>query len=174
DRVLLFSGAGGNVVVLEGGDGLLMVNGGRRERSADLLASIAQQCHRTRVQLLFNTDWHSDHTGSNETLAASGTRIVAHENTKEYLTQDLFVDWENRTYPKLPARALPTETFYTSAKLAFDREPVEYGHLGQAHTDGDLYVFFRASNVLVVGDVLGVGRYPVPDYTTGGWLGGLI
>jgi len=168
------TGAGGNVVVLEGADGLLMVNGGRREQSAEMLASIAEQCHGKSIRTLFNTDWHPDHTGSNDAVAATGTRIIAHENTKQYLATDLFVDWENRTYPRLSARALPSETFYTKGTLTFDRERIEYGHLGQAHTDGDIYVFFRDANVLVAGDVLGVGRYPVPDYTTGGWLGGLI
>jgi cyclase len=174
DRLLLFTGAGGNVVVFDGADGLWMINGGRREQSAALLASIAEQCRGKRVHTLINTDWHPDHTGCNEALAARGARIVAHENTKQYLAADLFVDWENHTYPRLPAKALPTETIDTTAKVNIDGEPIEYGHLGQAHTDGDLSVFFRASNVLVAGDVLSVGRYPIADYTTGGWLGGLI
>ena len=53
-------------------------------------------------------------------------------------------------------------------------ERLDYGHLGQAHTDGDIYVFLPASNVLVAGDVLSVGKYPIADYTTGGWLGGMV
>jgi hypothetical protein len=53
-------------------------------------------------------------------------------------------------------------------------ERLDYGHLGQAHTDGDIFVFLPASNVLVAGDVLTVGKYPIADYTTGGWLGGMV
>jgi glyoxylase-like metal-dependent hydrolase (beta-lactamase superfamily II) len=172
--VLLVTGAGGNVVVLEGSDGLLMVNGGRRDRSADLLRLIARECGNRRVVTLFNTDWHPDHTGSNESLAATGTRILAHENTKQYLGAELVVGWENRTYPPLPARALPTDTFYTSGTMTFGSEQVDYRYLGQAHTDGDIAVFFPASNVLVAGDVVTVGQYPIPDYTSGGWIGGLM
>jgi cyclase len=125
------------------------------------------------VQTLFNTDWHHEHTGSNETLGKAGTQIVAHEHTKQYLGADLFVDWQNRTYKARPPHARPTKTFHTLGKATHGVEPIEYGHLGQAHTDGDIYVFFRRSNVLVAGDVLSVGTYPIADYTTGGWLGGL-
>jgi glyoxylase-like metal-dependent hydrolase (beta-lactamase superfamily II) len=173
DNLRLVSGAGGNVVVLNGPDGLLLVNGGAAPNAANLLSAIAQGTGGKRVELLFNTDWHPSHTGSNEMLAKSGTRIMAHEHTRQYLGAELFVDWENRTYKPLPARALPTETFSTTGKMTFGAERVEYGHLGQAHTDGDIYVFFPDANVLVAGDVLSVGTYPIADYTTGGWLGGL-
>jgi glyoxylase-like metal-dependent hydrolase (beta-lactamase superfamily II) len=173
DRVSVFSGAGGNVIALDGPESLLLVNGGTAERSAPLLKAIAGQFGAKPVATLFNTDWHPEHTGSNETVATSGGRVVAHEHTKQYLATERFVEWQNRTYPSRPRHALPTETFYTKGSLTFGGEPIEYGHLGQAHTDGDIYVFLRASNVLVTGDVVSVGTYPIADYTTGGWLGGL-
>lgn len=171
ERLRLISGAGGNVVVLDGPDGPLMVNGGAQDRSRDLLALVADLSG--RVHTLFNTDWHPEHTGSNEAVGAAGARIIAHEHTKQYLGAEIVVDWQKRTYAPRPPRALPTETFYTTGTLTFGGEPVHYGHLGQAHTDGDIYVFFPAANVLVAGDVLSVGKYPIADYTTGGWLGGL-
>lgn len=172
DHLVLISGAGGNVVVGSGPEGLLMVNGGLAERSAELLELVARQSAGKRVQTLFNTDWHAEHTGSNETLGKSGATIISHEHTKQYLGAELFIDWQNRTYkPKAPP-ALPNETFYTAGKMTFGKEPIAYGHLGQAHTDGDIYVFFPQANVLVAGDVLSVGKYPISDYTTGGWLGG--
>jgi glyoxylase-like metal-dependent hydrolase (beta-lactamase superfamily II) len=173
DTVLLIAGAGGNVLVVSGPDGLAMVNGGSEERSADLLKTIAEQLAGTRVLTLFNTDWHPDHTGSNETLAKGGTQIVAHEHTKQYLANELFVEWEKRTYKARP-RGVPTKTFYTNGSLTVGAERLQYGHLGQAHTDGDIYVYLPASNVLMTGDVMSVGRYPIADYTTGGWLGGLV
>ena len=58
--------------------------------------------------------------------------------------------------------------------MTFGRERIEFGPLGQAHTDGDIYVFFPDANVLVAGDVLAVGAYPIADYISGGWLGGLM
>lgn len=173
DTLTLVSGGGGNVVVLEGDDGLLLVNGGAAEHAAALLALIDERFGGKRVRTLFNTDWHPHHTGANGPLARTGARIVAHEHTRQYLGAEIVVDWQERTYMPLPAPALPTETFYTQGTLAFARETVRYGHLGQAHTDGDIYVFFPSANVLVAGDVLAVDAYPIADYTTGGWLGGL-
>src|SRR5262249_25070245 len=125
------------------------------------------------VKVLFNTDWHLDHTGSNEILKQAGAKIVAHENTKLWIGADFYSDWEKRSYKPRPAAALPTETFYTTGKMTFGSESIEYGYLPQAHTDGDIYVFFPGANVLVTGDVMTVGQYPVLDYVTGGWLGGL-
>ena len=174
ENLTLITGAGGNVVVVNGPDGLAMVNGGQFARSAALLKMVGEQAPGKRVTTLFNTDWHADHCGSNEALGKAGAAIIAHENTKQYQANDQFVDWQNRTYKALPAQALPNRTFYTSDKMTFGRERIEFAQLGQAHTDGDIYVFFPDSNVLVAGDVVTIGTYPIADYTSGGWLGGLM
>ncbi|MEO6367254.1 MAG: MBL fold metallo-hydrolase, partial [Steroidobacteraceae bacterium] len=81
--------------------------------------------------------------------------------------------WERRTYQPLPKIALPNQTFYTSGTLEFGGETIDYGYLPQAHTDGDIYVFFRKANVLVAGDVVSVGSFPIIDYCTNGWIGGV-
>ena len=173
DTLSLVSGAGGNVLVLDSLDGLLLVNGGLEERSADLQKLLGERFAGKKIRTLFNTDWHPEHTGSNEAIGRGGAQIVAHEHTREYLGTEIFVDWQNRTYKPRPVAARPTKTFYTTGKMMHGDEPIEYGHLGQAHTDGDIYVFFPRANVLAAGDVLTVGQYPIGDYTTGGWLGGL-
>ncbi len=173
DNLVLITGAGGNVIVVTGPDDLVLVNGGLAERSHELLAFVTQSVSEKPIRTLINTDWHPEHTGSNEPLGKAGAAIVAHENTKQYLSSDVFVEWQKRTYRSLPPAARPTRTFYTSGKTTCGNELIEYGQLGQAHTDGDIYVFFPVSNVLVAGDVLSVGQYPIADYTTGGWLGGL-
>src|SRR5262245_19047492 len=72
DNLSLITGAGGNVVVVTGSDGLAMVNGGRAEHWSALLKLVAEQAPGKRVTTLFNTDWHPDHTGSNETLGKTG------------------------------------------------------------------------------------------------------
>jgi glyoxylase-like metal-dependent hydrolase (beta-lactamase superfamily II) len=173
DTLILLSGAGGNVVLAVGSDRVVLIDGGLRERSADVLAAVDTHAPGRRVDTLFNTDWHPEHTGSNEALGGAGTTIIAHEHTKQYLGARMFVDWQARTYEPLATPGLPTETFYDAGTLELGQDRVEYGHLGQAHTDGDIYAFFPESNVLVAGDVLTVGAYPIADYTTGGWLGGL-
>ena len=151
-----------------------MVNGGLRERAADLSKAVAEVAGGKPVRYLFNTDWHAEHTGSNELLGQAGAQIIAHENTKQYLANDIFLEWQHRTYKALPKVAWPTKTSYDAGKMTIGRERVEFAPLGQAHTDGDIYVFFPESNVLVVGDVLAVGTYPIADYISGGWLGGLM
>jgi cyclase len=176
DDLWLFAGAGGNVVASGGPEeGLFLVDGGSAERSTELLERIAAETGGHRVRTLFNTHWHWDHTGSNEALAKSGATIVAHENTRLWLGAEIASRWESRTYPPRPARALPTQTFfYGSKQLTFGKEEVEYGYLPQAHTDGDLYVHFPKQNVLAAGDVVSGGSYPIADYCTGGWLGGMM
>jgi glyoxylase-like metal-dependent hydrolase (beta-lactamase superfamily II) len=173
DNIALISGAGSNVVVVSGPEGLLMVNGGLPEFSLDLLKVVASQGSPNRIQALFNTDWRLNNTGSNDALGKAATKIVAHENTKLWMGTEIVVQWEHKTYAPRPKEARPNQTFYTSDKMMFGKEDIQYGHLGQAHTDGDIYVFFPGPNILVTGDVFTPGSYPIPDVATGGWIGGL-
>jgi glyoxylase-like metal-dependent hydrolase (beta-lactamase superfamily II) len=173
DGLILIEGAGGNVVALSNAEGVLMVDGGSSEHSNGLLKFISKQTE-AKPELLFNTHWHWEHTGSNERLGKAGAKIIAHENTKLWLGGDFFVEWQNRAYKPRPPQALPNETFYTSGELNFGDEQVVYKHLPRAHTDGDIYVFLPARNVLVVGDLLAVGSYPILDFSTGGWIGGML
>lgn len=174
EQLFQVSGAGANVVVLSQPDGLLLVNGGSREHSTELVALLNERFKGARIKVLFNTDWHPENTGLNETVGAAGGRIIAHENTKLWLGTEIVVQWQqDKKYKPLVKTALPNSTFYTDATLTFGSETVRYGYLGQAHTDGDIYVYFPTANVLVAGDVVSVGSYPVLDYSTGGWVVGL-
>ena len=173
DNYTLLSGSGSNVLVLNGPEGVLMVDGGLAEHSADLLKAATGLSPAGRLQALFNTHWHVEHTGSNEAAGKSGVKIIAHENTKLWMGTDIISMWQHRTYQPRPKEARPNTTFYTTGKMTFGNEEVRYGYLGQAHTDGDIYVFFPGPNILMTGDVFTVGTYPILDYTTGGWIGGL-
>ena len=170
--LVAISGAGANVVALKTADGLLLVDGGLAAKSSDLLDLLGEHGGGV-VRMLFNTSWRDEHTGSNETLGSRGAKIAAHVNTKLWLGGDFDVDWEDRHYAPRPAAALPGMTFYTSSALDFAGHKVEYRYLPRAHTDGDVAVFFPDANVLAAGALLAVGAYPVPDYATGGWIGGL-
>jgi glyoxylase-like metal-dependent hydrolase (beta-lactamase superfamily II) len=174
DNFILIASAGSNVLAATGADGALMVDGGLKERSAELLKLVAEQSGGHPVQALFNTHWHPEHTGSNETLGKAGAKIIAHENTKLWMGTEIDFGWQKKTYEPSPKAALPNETFYTSGKMTFGKDQVEYALMPQAHTDGDIYIFFPGSNILVAGDVVSAGSYPVLDYTTGGWIGGLV
>jgi len=175
DTVALITGAGGNVLALSGPEGMLLVDCGAAEHSGELLKAVATLPGGKNIRTVFNTHWHWEHTGANEILRKGGADIIAHENTRLWLGTDIIEDWQNRTYKARPAQALPTQTFYYKpCRLMFGNEPIEYGYLGQAHTDGDIYVHLRGQNVLMTGDVLAVGSYPILDYCTGGWIVGML
>ena len=175
DGLWLFQGDGGNVVAAGGRDELLLVDSGSPQAASELARRVLAESGARRVETLLNTHWHWDHTGGNELFGRSGATIVAHENTRLWLGAQGISKWENRTYPPRPARALPTKTFfYGTEQMSVGKHPVEYGYLPQAHTDGDLYVFFPKDNVLVAGGIVSGGSYPIADYCTGGWLGGMM
>jgi cyclase len=174
DNLVQITGAGGNVVAVTGADGVLLIDSGLEERSRDLMKAVGKLPGGQHVHTLINTHWHWDHTGGNERFAKDKVKILAQENTKLWLGADFYCDWEdNRHYTPRPKAALPTETFYTSGKMTANGQDVVYGYLPRAHTDSDIYVFFPKANVLVAGGLVSVGSYPVLDYTTGGWIGGM-
>ena len=170
----LISGAGANVVAAATADGLVLVDGGTEAHSAALKGVLAERWPGRPAAVLFNTNWRYDHTGANAALRTASTVVMAHENTKLWLGGDFFVEWEHRHYAPRPASMLPSKTFYTSGELTLGGKRIEYWHLPRAHTDGDVAVFFPEQNVLVASDLFSVGRYPVPDYSTGGWIGGFV
>ena len=175
DSLMVIGGGGGNVVLAVGPDSALLVNGGHASRSAAVLEQVAKLAGGRSVRTLFNTDWHVEHTGSNEALGKAGATIVAHEFTKQYLGTEMTLEWQGgTTYEPRAPQALPTKTFYAKGSMTLGPETIDYGHLGQAHTDGDIYVFFRNANLLVAGDMLSLGQYPIADYNSGGWLGGMV
>jgi glyoxylase-like metal-dependent hydrolase (beta-lactamase superfamily II) len=173
-RLSFITGAGGNVLALGSAEGALLVDGGARSQSAALLKLALKSVDAKRVHTLFNTHWHPEQTGSNETLGKQGVRIIAQENTRLWLTRKIIVDWAATPFPALPKVAQPNKSFYTSDKLEFGGEQISFGHLGQAHTDGDLYVHLANANVLVAGGVVSSAGWPLLDWQTGGWIGGLV
>lgn len=174
DKLSVITGVGGNVVALTTDDGLLLVDSGAPEHSRALMTQLRALPGGGRVRTLFNTHWHLDNTGSNEVFGKAGAKIVAHEKTKLWLATDHWVPAEERYEKARPKQAVPTETFYTTGKTSAGAEQIEYGYLLEAHTCGDLYVHFRDSNVLVVGDAVSAERDPVLDWFGGGWIGGRI
>jgi cyclase len=174
DQLTLITGGGGNVTVFNSPAGVLLVDGGSAEQSARVLKAVRSLTGARSVHTLFNTHWHHDQTGSNAVLGPAGTRIIAHENTRLWLGTEVDSRWENRVYQRLPLKARPNQTFYTTGSLEFGGENIDYGYLPQAHTDGDIYVWFRKANVLVAADVLAAGAWPTLDYSTNGWIGGMV
>ncbi len=167
DRITLITGAGNNIVVLAGDSGSLLVDCGDAAHSADVLKAAGS------AETVFNTHWHTESTGGNDAMAKAGAKLLSHVNTKLWMTQEIIHDWDKKVFPPRAKDALPSETFYTTGKATFGGEPIEYGHLPLAHTDGDIYVHFTHANVLAVGDAVQPGRLPDLDWFTGGWIGGM-
>jgi glyoxylase-like metal-dependent hydrolase (beta-lactamase superfamily II) len=177
DALFVVQGAGCNVVVAKGaggGDGATMFDGGLKERAGELLSLVRNELSVSRIDTLFNSCWHPERTGANETLGAAGARIMAHENTRLWLGRDVTRPWDSRTIERLPPEACPNASFYESGSLDVSGREVRYGYLLQAHTDGDIFVHFPAENVLATGAAISAGTWPLLDWWTGGWIGGLV
>ena len=161
-----------NVVAHTTASGVVLVDGGSASGSSALMKAVAGLPGSGRVHTLFNTHWHPEQTGSNEPLAKAGATIVAHENTRLWLGTDVTWPWSGRHFARLPKLAQPNKTFYTIGTL----DPgIQYGYIPDAaHTDGDMYVYFPRQDVLAVGDVVSGQGWPVVDWVTGGWIGGMV
>ncbi|HEU4620534.1 MAG TPA: MBL fold metallo-hydrolase [Gammaproteobacteria bacterium] len=173
DGIAVISGGGANVTAFGNRDAALLVDTGLADRIDDVIAAALAVTGASKVAIAFNTNWRPEHSGGNERLHAAGATIMAHENTKLWIGADFDVDWEHLKHRPRPPEALPDKTFYTNGDVEVAGRKVEYGYLPQASTDGDIYVFFPDANVLAVSDLLAVGGYPLVDYATGGWIGGL-
>jgi cyclase len=172
DRIVRLSGDGGNVGLVIADEGLMMIDGGYANRALELQKSVAETDSH-RVKILFNTHWHGDHVGSNELLGKAGVKIIAHQNAKYWLAQKVKMEIFDTTVEPLKPEGIPAQTFTEGGKMTFGKEKIEYKWVPNSHTDNDVYLFFPAANVLHTGDLFFSGMYPVIDYTTGGWIGGM-
>jgi len=179
-RLSLVTTGGTNVVALVTADGFVLVDSGTPEQSSALLASLtsvereafAERAGERRVAKVFNTHYHLQNTGANEALRQRGAAIIAHENTRIWMATPVWNPSKDRYSQPRPKAAHPTETFRTDGSMTAGGERIDYGYLIEAHTSGDIYVYFRTSNVLAVGDVASPVRDPELDYFTGAWIGG--
>ena len=172
-NIAILEGSGGNITVLTGEDGKLMVDAGfsvSQPKIAAALDSISQH----PIRHLINTHWHTDHTDGNQWLHSAGGAITAHENTRKHLSVKTRVagwDWD---FPARPADALPTTTFDKRHEMHFNDTNLILEGYGPAHTDSDISVRFVEADVLLVADTWWNGVYPFIDYSTGGSIDGQI
>lgn len=169
---VMLTGAGGNILVRPTSAGQVLVDSGAAQFTDAVLARLRGLPGEGRVTTLFNTHWHKEQVGGNLALGRSGATIVAHEKTRAHLATDYYLFSEERYEKALPTEARPTVTFFSGDQTLSSDNRIEYGHLLEAHTDGDIYVFFRDANVLAAGDAISPLRDPELDWFGGGWLGG--
>ncbi len=171
---MVFAGPGGNSVVADGPDGLTIVDGGRADEAAALLARIKAAHPGRPVAGLINTHWHPEQTGLNVPLGQLGTEIIAHENTRLWLGVEIDQRWSGRRFAPLPAAGRPTTGLHASVEREIGGRPVELNYLLHAHTDGDLCAWFPDDDVLVTGGHVSNDSWPEIDWWTGGWIGGML
>jgi glyoxylase-like metal-dependent hydrolase (beta-lactamase superfamily II) len=169
-KVYMLTGAGGNVTVQEGPDGVLLVDTQFAPMAPKILAAIRELTDKP-IRYIINTHVHGDHTGGNEAIAKSvqDIKIIGHEN----LLKVMSAPPTHRPFDfSAPRGNWPTETYKDQKTLEFNGEEVELIHSDKAHSSGDTIVFFHGSNVVSAGDVYANSRYPTFDPT--GSIGGVI
>ena len=185
--VYMLVGAGGNTTIQAGPEGVMVIDTQFAPLSPKILAAI-RSISTQPIRYVVNTHFHPDHTGGNEAIAAAGrtraggnvvgdigsaaterARILAHENTLNRMVKG------SGGQPAVAAAAWPTETFFNRRKdILFNDEAVQFIHQPKAHTDGDVMVFFRRSDVLATGDLFTTVMYPFIDRDNGGTINGYI
>jgi cyclase len=174
DKVLFVKGPNSNVLVVDSSEGLLMVDGGHADWFAELHKIIADNFPDRPYRALFNTQWHREQSGSNQALGEKGVQIIAHENTMLWQSTEVWQRWSAHTFQPLPTAALPKTTFFDDGAIQLGDRRVQYGYLRNAHTDGDIWVYFEDEDVLVTGGLVSNRRWPEIDWTTGGYIGGIL
>jgi len=174
DRIAVVDAGGTNVVALSSSDGVTLVDSGAPGSGDRLMTDLKGVGGATKVQAVFNTHYHLAQTGNNEALAAAGATIVAHDRTRQWMSADHWLPDENRYEKARPKGSWPTEAFFNTGSRTVGSERVDYGYLMVAHTAGDIYVYFKNSNVLAVGDVASPVNDPELDWITGAWIGGRV
>ena len=170
-NVYMLEGAGGNIGVSVGDDGLLIVDD-QFAPLADKIRAALKGLADKKLRFILNTHWHGDHTGGNVAFGPEAT-IIAQDNVRKRLATEQKLTAFNMTVPPSPKEALPVITFNNSLSVHFNGEDIRAIHYPQGHTDGDSVIFFSASNVVHLGDDFFAGRFPFVDLESGGSVEGL-
>jgi glyoxylase-like metal-dependent hydrolase (beta-lactamase superfamily II) len=171
--VYMLEGRGGNLAVLIGEDGVILVDDQYAPLTDKIMAAIRELSDKP-VRFVINTHWHGDHVGGNEQLAGTGSVVVAHEKVRQRMSTEQFLKIMDKTVPPSPAAALPLVTFNDRVSFHLNGETVTAYHVTRGHTDGDAIIQFLESNVIHMGDIFFNGRYPFVDLGSGGSVQGMI
>ena len=173
DSLYMLIGAGGNIGLFAGEDGVFMIDDQFAELSPKIVAAVDDLTGR-KVDMLFNTHWHFDHTGGNEIFGKSGAQIFAHDNVRVLMSEPQTMSRFGMELPAAPDVALPVITFGENMTFHINGDTVRAVHVPNAHTNGDVVLYFENANAVHMGDVYITLGYPFIDAEHGGHIDGLI
>lgn len=169
----MLQGEGGNIGVLTGNDGIVLIDDQFAPLSDKIKAALKAISDQP-IRFIINTHYHFDHTGGNENFGGEGAIVVSQENTRLRMTTDQFMTAFKTTQKASPYSALPKITFTDSVTLHLNNETLKIVHIKNAHTDGDAIIYFQESNVIHTGDVFVRYGLPFIDQEHGGGIDGMI
>lgn len=170
-NIHMLQGAGGNIGVSVGSDGILIVDD-QYAPLADKIKATLKTLSEGKLKFVLNTHWHGDHTGGNVVFGPEAP-VIAHDNVRKRLSTEQRIEVFKSTVPASPKEAWPVITFGQSLSIHFNGEEIKVIHFPQGHTDGDSVIFFTGSNVVHMGDDFFAGRFPFVDLGSGGTVEGL-
>jgi cyclase len=173
DNIWLLQGAGGNMAVQTGKDGIILIDSSFATAVPHIKEAIAS-VSTDAPHALINTHWHIDHVDGNEGMHAAGYKVIAHDKTKTRMSEPAEMKLFHMTIPTYPAGAIPSTTFADTLKNNHNGDTVELVHYDPAHTDTDIYIHFQNADVLHLGDIFFNKSYPFIDEGSGGSIGGTI
>ncbi len=173
DGIYMLVGEGGNIGVSAGEDGVFMIDDQFAPLTEKIMAAIGAITTEP-LRFVINTHWHFDHTGGNENLGKAGVVIVAHDNVRERMSKEQFLQALGLNFDPSPAVALPVITFNDRITFHLNGETIKASHVTSAHTDGDSIIYFEEANVIHLGDTYFNGIYPFIDVESGGSINGMI
>jgi len=173
ETIYMLEGAGGNIGVLTGKDGIVIIDDQFAPLSEKIKSALKALSDKP-VRFVINTHFHGDHVGGNENFGGEGAIIVAQENTRRRMTSDQFMTAMNTQQKAAPYDALPKVTFGDSVTLHLNGETAQVIHVKHAHTDGDAIIYFKESNIFHAGDVFVRYGLPFIDQEHGGSINGMI
>ncbi len=173
ENIYMLKGSGGNIGVLTGPDGVLMIDNQFAPLSNKINGAI-KTLDPSEIRFLVNTHIHGDHSGGNENFKRMGVTVVAHDNVRERMRMEKVNPSGGEVTPPRNKDAWPVITFADKLNFHLNDEDIELIHLDPAHTDGDVAVHFKKANVYHMGDMFVTYGYPYIDYSSGGSINGFI
>ncbi len=171
DQVYMLEGSGGNIGLIIGEDGALLIDDQFAPLAEKIKAKVAE-LNDGPIVYVANTHWHGDHTGSNEIFGSEGATIIAHKNVRQRMSTAYTRG--DRIIPASPQAALPVITYGEDLQLYFSGVELHAIHVDNAHTDGDAIIWMPKENVLHMGDCFFNKRFPYIDLNSGGSVNGAI